>query len=120
MKHKRLVLVASLIVIGVAAGGVVLSKRKHATVVQTGRVERVSVLDSIVTASGEIRAKEFVDLQTEIAGVIIELPVKEGAEVAQGDVLLRIDPFQAKQDLVSAQAQFDAAEADAGSALVQV
>ena len=119
-KRKRLIALVSILVVAAAIGGVFLSKRKPWTVVQTGRVERVDVLDSVVSASGEIRAKEFVDLQTEIAGVIVDLPVKEGARVKQGEVLLRIDPFQTKQDVASAQAQFDAANAEAGSALVQV
>jgi HlyD family secretion protein len=119
-KRKRQLFVLTILVLAIAGTAVVLSNRKPSTVVQTRHVERVDVLDSIVSASGEVRAKEFVDLQTEIAGVIVELPVKEGDRVQQGDVLLRIDPFQSRQDLASAQAQFDAAEAEAGSALVQV
>jgi HlyD family secretion protein len=118
--RKRLLLVVSILIVGAVAAGIVFSNRQPRVVVQTGRVERVEVLDASVTASGEVRAKEFVDLQTEIAGVITELPVKEGDRVKKGDVLLRIDPFQTRQDVVSAQAQFDAANADAGGALVQV
>jgi len=118
-KRKRLLLVSLLLVVAIGAG-VAFTRGKPSVVVQTGRVERLDVLDSIVSASGEIRAEEFVDLQTEIAGVIIDLPVKEGDRVEKGQVLLRIDPFQSKQDLASAQAQFDAADADAGSARVQV
>jgi HlyD family secretion protein len=119
-KKKRLLFVVALLIVVAGGGGVALSKRTPKASVQTGKVERVEGLDSIVSASGEIRAKEFVDIQTEIAGVIIELPVQEGDRVQHGDVLLRIDPFQARQDLNSAQAQYDAAEAEAGSALVQV
>jgi HlyD family secretion protein len=119
-KRKRLLFVLSIVLVVAVGGGMALSGRKPTTTVQTGHVERVEGLDSIVSASGEIRAKEFVDIQTEIAGVIVELPVKEGDRVSQGDVLLRIDPFQARQDLASAQAQFDAADAETGSALVQV
>jgi HlyD family secretion protein len=119
-KRKRVLLVGSLVLVAALAAGTALSKRRPSTVVQTGKVERLDVLDSIVSPSGEIRAEEFVDLQTEIAGVIVDLPVKEGDRVEPGAVLLRIDPFQAKQDLASAQAQFDAADAEAGSARVQV
>ncbi len=119
-KRKRLVAILSILVVGAVVTGVMLSNRPPRSIVQTGRVERVALLDSVVSASGEIRAKEFVDLQTEIAGVIIELPVKEGDAVRQGDVLLRIDPFQARQDVASAQAQFDATSADESSALVQI
>lgn len=119
-KRKRLLILVSILLVAAVGAGLGLSKGTPPTAVQTGHVERLETLDSIVSASGEVRAKEFVDLQTEIAGVIIELPVKEGDSVKQGDVLLRIDPFQSKQDLASAQAQYDAAEAEAGSALVQV
>jgi HlyD family secretion protein len=119
-KRKRLLSLLLILLVGLVTLGVTLSNRTPKVVVQTGHVERVEVLDSIVSASGEVRAKEFVDLQTEIAGVIIELPVEEGQRVRAGDVLLRIDPFQSRQDLASAQAQFDAADAEAGSALVQV
>ncbi|MBI1852430.1 MAG: efflux RND transporter periplasmic adaptor subunit [Planctomycetes bacterium] len=119
-KRKRLIGLVTLIIVGVVVTGVVLANRKLRNVVQTGHVERIEVLDSIVSASGEIRAKNFVDLQTEIAGVIVDLPVKEGDRVKQGDVLLRIDPFQTRQDVASAQAQYDAAMAEAGSAQVQI
>src|SRR6185295_10821430 len=40
--------------------------------------------------------------------------------VSPGDVLLRIDPFQSRQDVASAQGQYDAASADESSALVQI
>jgi HlyD family secretion protein len=119
-QRKRLIAIVSILVVGSVVAGFVLSNRKPKTSVQTGKVERVEVLDSVVSASGEIRAKEFVDIQTEIAGVIVELPVKEGERVQQGDVLLRIDPFQARQDVASAQAQLDSANADAGTAQVQI
>ncbi|HTE06713.1 MAG TPA: HlyD family efflux transporter periplasmic adaptor subunit, partial [Planctomycetota bacterium] len=118
--RKRLLAILGLLAAAAVATGWLMSGRPEPTTVQTGPVERVATLDSVVTASGEIRAKEFVDLQTEIAGVIVELPVKEGDRVKAGDVLLRIDPFQSKQDVASAQAQFDAAASDESSALVQI
>jgi HlyD family secretion protein len=119
-QRKRLALVLILVAVAAAATGFMLSGRPEPVVVQTGNVERVELLESVVTATGEIRAKDFVDLQTEIAGVIVELPVQEGNRVQAGDVLLRIDPFQARQDLAAAQGEYDAACADQGSALIQV
>ena len=119
-KRKRLLAIIALEVVAHVVGGALSSGGPERTMVQVGKVERLPQLDSIVSASGEIRAKEFVDLQTEIAGVIVELPVKEGDRVQAGDVLLRIDPFQARQDVASAQASYDAALADESSALLQV
>ncbi|NLV30552.1 MAG: efflux RND transporter periplasmic adaptor subunit [Acidobacteria bacterium] len=86
--------------------------RKNTVLVQTSVVKRKDTLSSKVTASGEIRAKEFVDLQSEIAGIITELPLREGAAVRKGDVLLRIDPIQTEADQASSRAQYDAALAE--------
>lgn len=107
-KRKRIVAIITLVVVAAVVGGALLSNRPQRVMVQTGKVERLPKLESIVSASGEVRAKEFVDLQTEIAGVIIELPVKEGERVTAGQVLLRIDPFQAQQDVTAARAEFEA------------
>ena len=87
--------------------------RKEEVPVQTAKVERKEVLKAKVSASGEIRAKEFVDLQSEIAGLITELPVHEGDKVQKGDVLLRIDPIQTEAETQSSRAQRDGAVAEA-------
>jgi HlyD family secretion protein len=89
------------------------SANKNTVLVQTSKVQRKEVLTSKVTASGEIRAKKFVDLQSEIAGIITELPVHEGDTVKKGDILLHIDPIQTDADTRYAQAQFDASSAEA-------
>ena len=88
------------------------SGRQSAVTVQTSLVKRKDVLVSKVTASGEIRAKEFVDLQSEIAGIVTELLVREGAAVRKGDILLLIDPVQTEAERDSSNAQFEAAQAD--------
>jgi HlyD family secretion protein len=89
------------------------SSRKDTVLVQTATVQRKNVLSSKVTASGEIRAKKFVNLQSEISGIITELPVHEGGSVKKGDVLLRIDPIQTDAETSAARAQYDASSADA-------
>ena len=94
--------------------------RKDEILVQTSKVQREEMLSSKVTASGEIRAKQFVDLQSEIAGVITELPVREGDAVKKGDVLLRIDPIQTAADSNAMRAQYDATMADARAQEFQI
>jgi HlyD family secretion protein len=101
--------ILALLIIVVAS---VKISRKNTVLVQTSVVKRKDTLSSKVTASGEIRAKEFVDLQSEIAGIITELPLREGAAVRKGDVLLRIDPIQTEADQASSRAQYDAALAE--------
>ena len=101
--------IVALLIIVVAS---IKVSRKNTVLVQTSVVKRKEMLSSKVTASGEIRAKEFVDLQSEIAGIITELPLREGAAVRKGDVLLRIDPIQTEADQASSRAQYDAALAE--------
>lgn len=88
--------------------------------VVVAKVEKVPLLRSLVSATGEIKAKEFVDIQAEVAGVIVELLVKEGDEVKEGDVLLRLEDLQLQAEVDSSRAQVGASEADARSAEVGV
>jgi HlyD family secretion protein len=90
----------------------VRSGRQSAVSVQTSVVKRKDVLISKVTASGEIRAKEFVDLQSEVSGIVTDLLVREGASVKKGEILLRIDPVQTEAERDSSNAQFESAQAD--------
>jgi HlyD family secretion protein len=89
------------------------SSRRSTIAVQASKVERRDVLKSKVTASGQIRAKEFVNLQSEISGIITDLPVREGSTVKKGDVLLKIDPIQTAADQSARRASYEAALADA-------
>ncbi len=112
-------------VVGVVALGIIIyfsinATRKDQVTVQSAKAQRKDVLKSKVSASGEIRAKWFVDLQSEIAGVITELPVKEGDIVKKGDVLLKIDPIQTAADTNATRAQLEASNADARAQEFQI
>jgi HlyD family secretion protein len=70
------------------------------------RTEAVATRDLVatVTANGWIRPHRRVDVQADVMGRIIELNVKEGQQVARGQVLLRIDPAQLEAAYGRAQA----------------
>ncbi len=119
MKRSTLVLI-SLAASGAAAGAWRWLQPPPPTAVVVAKAERVALLRSLVSATGEIKAKEFVDIQTEVAGVIIDLLVQEGDEVQQGQVLLKLDALQLQAEVDSAKAQLGAAEADARSSEVGV
>lgn len=115
-KHPILFLFFLLILTG--AGYVVYRIRQPQMIpVRTTKVERVDELVSIVSASGEVRAHDMVDIQAEVAGVITELPVVEGQVVKKGDVLLKLDDFQAQMELDSMQGRFMAAKSDVDRAV---
>ncbi len=118
---KRFVILVT--AVGILAAIVAFSAnatRKSAVSVQIGQVEPVSQLIAKVNASGEIRPKEYVELQAEISGVITGLSVKEGDFVSKGDVLLRIDPTQTEATTRGQEALLEAARMDAANAGAQI
>ena len=58
------------------------------------RLETVDRRDLVatVTASGRIQPQTSVDVSSDITGRIIELLVKEGDMVGEGELLIRVDP----------------------------
>src|SRR5579863_5792349 len=71
---------------------------KGVVTVQTGQVVRES-LTSVVTASGEIRPKNFTNVLGEGFGKITDITVKEGDHVHKGDVLMHIESIQPAADV---------------------
>jgi HlyD family secretion protein len=52
----------------------------------------VKTITQIVTATGKVQPEVEVKISPEVAGEIIELPLKEGATVKKGDLLMKIKP----------------------------
>src|SRR6202522_908843 len=71
---------------------------KGVVAVQTGHVTKAD-LTSIVTASGEIRPKNYTNVLGEGIGKITEIVVKEGDHVKKGDILLRLENIQPGADV---------------------
>ncbi|MDE3110633.1 MAG: efflux RND transporter periplasmic adaptor subunit, partial [Acidobacteriota bacterium] len=97
---------------GVAAIGIVwysvYKMNAGVVTVQTGRAVRQD-LTSVVTASGEIRPKNYTNVLGEGMGKITNIAVQEGQAVKRGDVLLRLDNIQPGADVQAQQASIDAA-----------
>lgn len=64
------------------------------------------------TFTASVRAADRVELAFQVPGKIIELPVKKGQQVSQGDLIGRLDPRDYKSNLKSAQAEFTKALAN--------
>ena len=119
MKRSTVILFV-VVVAGVSAGLWRWLRPEPPTQVVVAKAEQVPLLRAVVSATGEIKAKEFVDIQAEVAGVIVDLLVREGDEVKEGQVLLKLDGLQLQAEVDVARAQLGAAEADARSAEVGV
>ncbi len=95
-----------------AAGAVwyfVYQSKKDVVTVQTGRVGRQD-LASVVTASGEVRPKNYTNVLGEGIGKITDIVVKEGDSVKKGDVLLHLENVQPGADVQAQMASIQAAD----------
>jgi HlyD family secretion protein len=117
VKRKWKVLI-TVVVLVVAAAGVyastVYSKRGVITV-QTGRVVKQD-LASVVTASGEIKPKNYINIGANAVGNITDLLVKEGQRVRKGQLLAKIEDVQPEADVQAQKATIQSAEADSNAA----
>ena len=82
--------------------------------VQTGNVVRQD-LTSLVTASGEIKPKNYINIGANAQGQITELLVKEGDHVRKGQLLARIENVQPEADVEAQKATLNSAEADSNA-----
>lgn len=112
-KKKIIIVVVVLAVLAAIIGFSVNARRTDTIEVETGKVERKEELISLVTATGEIKPKEYVELQAEISGVITELLVKEGDRVEKGSLLLRIDPIQTRAEVTAQEAVLASTQSEA-------
>jgi HlyD family secretion protein len=117
VKKKWKVVLGVLLVL-VVVGGVVASiriKQRGVVTVQTGRVARQDVI-SLVTASGEIKPRNYINIGANAQGIITALLVKEGDHVQRNQVVARIEATQAQADVQAQQASLNAALADSAAA----
>jgi HlyD family secretion protein len=114
-KWKIIITLAAVLV---AAAGVyastVYSKRGIVTV-QTGRVVKQDLVAQ-VTASGEIKPKNYINIGANAMGDITEILVKEGDHVRKGQMLAKIEDIQPTADVNAQKATLASAEADSAAA----
>ena len=118
MKTKWKVTI-TVVAVAVAGAGVwastVYSKRGVVTV-QTSPVTRTDSLIAQVTASGEIKPKNYINIGANAMGDITDLLVKEGDRVHKGELLAKIENTQPRADVDSQKANLASAEADSAAA----
>jgi HlyD family secretion protein len=85
---------------------------KNVATVQTGKVQRLD-LATVVSASGEIKPKTYVNIGANAYGKITHLYVKEGDPVKQGQLLAQLENVQSTADVSANQASVQMAETDA-------
>ena len=64
-------------------------------------------LESIVSASGKIRARRTVNITSEVSGKVVKLAVDEGDRVKVGQFLLQVDPRNVRSRLQVSEASLE-------------
>jgi HlyD family secretion protein len=109
--------VLGIVIVLVIAGGVYASLRfsqRDLVTVQTGKVIRADLV-AVVTASGEIKPRNYINLGANAQGIITDLLVREGERVRKGQVVARIEAVQANADVQAQRANVASAEADSAA-----
>jgi len=115
-KKRRLIyLLLVLVAAGLAGAGGFYWYRRGIPVVQTMRVNRLDVV-AVVTASGEIRPRDYVHITASAFGSITGIHVKEGDRVRKGQLLAQLEAVQPAADVRAQEAQLAATQRDLESA----
>lgn len=102
-----------LVVILIAVG--IHQSNKGVVTVQTGKAQRAD-LASIVSASGEIKPKTYVNIGANAFGKITHLYVREGDRVKKGQLLAQLENVQSSADVAATKASLEASRTDAVAA----
>lgn len=125
-RRKWWILAGIVVVAGLAVAAVVKSKQGVKPLTVTTEKAVVRTITHLVTATGKVQPEIEVAIAPEVSGEIIALPLKEGAAVKKGDVIIRIKPdfysaaveqqeaalASAKASSILAKANLDKAEED--------
>src|SRR5882757_1516142 len=104
--------VGVVVLLAIVVGVTVRQSSKNLVTVQTGKVQRQD-LTTVVSASGEIKPKTYVNIGANAYGKITHLYVKEGDQVKKGQLLAQLENVQSTADVTANQASVSAAETDA-------
>jgi len=110
-KTRILIGAGSVVVLAAIVGYVATRESRKKVAVQTQKVTRRD-LTSIVSASGEVKPKRYVNGAANVSGRITKLHVKEGDRVRLGQLLARIDSTRFAADERQSQAAVQSARSD--------
>src|SRR5580704_1789266 len=102
--------VGAVVILGSISWYSIYQSNKGVVTVQSGKVVKQDLV-SIVTASGEVRPKNYTNVLGEGIGKITDIVVKEGDHVRKGDILLHLENIQPAADVQAQEASISSTEA---------
>jgi HlyD family secretion protein len=91
-RRKKVLIGVAIVLVGAAVVGANFYFKKKDGIVVTAEAVRARDLEAIVSASGKLQAKRFVNMSAVQMGRVTRLAVEEGDRVKAGQFLLQIDP----------------------------
>jgi HlyD family secretion protein len=116
VKSKWKIIIGVLVLL-VLVGGILASvkySQRGVVTVQTSKVTRDD-LTSIVTASGEVKPKNYISIGANAMGELSSIYVKEGDRVRKNQLLASVENTQPRADVEAQKAALTSAEADAAA-----
>ncbi len=106
-KKVSIALVVAVMILSMV-GYAVATRNRGLLAVEAEEVTRQDIVES-VTANGEVKPKDYVNIGADVMGRITQMDLAEGDVVEEGDFLIQIESIQNEADVQSAQASLDAA-----------
>jgi HlyD family secretion protein len=115
MKLKKILIISGVVLVAAAiATFTIVRAQSGYTKVLTAKVVRQNLV-SIVSGTGQIRPKTYVNIGATSFGRITHLYVKEGDHVKKGQVLATVESVQAKAGVEAQEASIRSADTDISS-----
>jgi HlyD family secretion protein len=109
-RNKKIIIaVVAVLIVGAAGGSAWWFRRSTAPIVTLEAI-KARDLEAIVSASGKIQPKRFVNISADTSGRVVNLAVNEGDRVTPGQFLMQIDPRTLRTRVESGQAALQGAE----------
>ena len=102
-RKKVLIGLGVVVVLGAMVWANFAFKKDKGTAVTVEAIKQRD-LESVVSASGKIRAQRTVNITSEVSGKVVQLAVDEGQKVKAGQFLLQVDPRNVRSRVEVSQA----------------
>ncbi|GAC1650045.1 MAG: efflux RND transporter periplasmic adaptor subunit [Acidobacteriaceae bacterium] len=111
---KIILLVVVVLVLAGAIAGTILHSQAAIIKVATGKAEHQDLV-AVVSGTGQIKPKTYVNIGATAFGRITHLYVKEGDHVRKGTILARVESVQPESTVTAQQAAISASRTDISS-----
>jgi HlyD family secretion protein len=119
-RAKWYIIVGILVVVALGVAAKVAAGKKQKGLVVTVEPAVVKTITQLVNATGKVQPELEVKISPEVSGEIIELPLREGARVQKGDLLVKIKADNYKYQVEQQEANLTASKASAVQAKSQL